>query len=102
MARSSDFQVKRAMNIDRPILAIQIYRHTELVMHICSDLYVQSLPTGGKTMELSTEASHCPMFLYKETHVLKECVFWVGKMSDMAGICPLAAVLNTNSSLPPE
>lgn len=31
-----------------------IHTHTELVIHICSDLQIQSLPTEWKTMELST------------------------------------------------
>jgi len=35
-------------------------------------------------------------------YVLKERVFWVRKMSDIAGICPLAAVLNSASSLSPN
>ena len=39
------------------------------------------------------------LFLYKEMCVLKERVFWVRKMSDIAGTCPLAAVLISISSL---
>jgi hypothetical protein len=34
--------------------------------------------------------------------VLKERVFWGRKMSDIAGICPLAAALNSISSLSPN
>jgi hypothetical protein len=34
MARSSDFQVNTAMNIDGPINAIQIHTHTQLVIHM--------------------------------------------------------------------
>jgi len=45
---------------------------------------------------------HYHLFLYKEMYVLKERVFWVRKMSDIAGICPLAAVLNSASSLSPN
>lgn len=45
---------------------------------------------------------HNRLFLYKEKHVLKEPVFCVRKMSDIAVICPLAAVLNSISLLSPN
>jgi hypothetical protein len=35
-------------------------------------------------------------------YVLKEHVFWVRKMSDIVGICLLAAVLNSVSTLSPN
>jgi len=55
-----------------------------------------------KTMENLNRSVHYLLFLYKEMYVMKERVFWVRKMSDIAGICPLAAVLNSVSSLSPN
>jgi hypothetical protein len=55
-----------------------------------------------KTMKnLNRSVQYYP-FLYKETHVLKERVFWVRKMSDIAGICPLATGMNSISSPSPN
>jgi len=55
-----------------------------------------------KTMKNLNRSVHYRLFLYKEMYVLKERVFWVRKMSDIAGICLLAAVLNSISSLSPN
>jgi hypothetical protein len=55
-----------------------------------------------KTMKSLNRSVHYHLFLYKETYVLKERVFSVRKMSDIAGIFPLAAVLNSICSLLPD
>jgi hypothetical protein len=121
MARSSDFQENWAMNIERLTEGSKLYKythwlphpHTYTHTHIHTYTYTQrprythtlwlldTVTSNGmkKTMKNLNRSVHYHLLLYKETHVLKERVFCVRNMSDIAGIFPLAAVLNSVSSL---